>query len=100
MEIFIRKATAIAAHGGPRFQYPVGHRHGMGLLPDAGIHIPLGVANLDIAPVGCHPNQLVSINFRAYRWALREEVHYSSPPSRTIGRIVSSIRAICSGDNS
>ena len=90
VEVFIRKATAIAAHGRPRFQHPVGHGYGVSLLPDAGIHIPLGVADLDVAPVGCHPNQLVSINFRAYRWTLREKVHYSSPP---IAEIFESIKA-------
>ena len=98
MEIFIRKATAIAAHGGPCFQHPVGYGYGVGLLPDAGVHIPLGVADLDVALMGCHPNQLVSINFRAYRWTLREKVHcgHQSSPPNSIGFIMDSIKAISS----
>ena len=98
VEVFIRKATSITAHGRPCFQHPVGHSHGVGLLPDAGIHIPLGVADLDVAPVGCHPNQLVSINFRAYRWTLREKVHcgHQSSPPNSIGFIMDSIKAISS----
>ena len=91
----VGEAAAVIFHGGPLAEDAIRYGGGMGLLLNTGLNITLGIADLDIALMGGHAYEFISVYRRVRIWPLREKLHYSSPPS--IGFIIESINSISSG---
>ena len=95
MDVMVGEAAAVIFHGGPLAEDAIRYGGGMGLLLNTGLNITLGIADLDIALMGGHAYEFISVYRRVRIWPLREKLHYSSPPS--IGFIIESINSISSG---
>ena len=94
----VSEAAAVIFHGGPLAENAVRHGGGMDLFFYTGLNVTLGIADLDIALMGGHTYEFISVYRRVRIWPLREKLHfchYSSPP-RSIGLIMLSIRFISS----
>ena len=85
----IECSTMSTKYLGQRFDI---HGGGMDLFLYTGLNITLGIADLDIALMGGHAYEFISVYRRVRIWPLREEFHfchYSSPPltASSLGQI-------------
>lgn len=87
VDLVIGEAATVRFHSGPLAEDAIRHGGGMDLLLDTGLHVSLGITNLDIALMGGHAYEFISVYRRVRIWPLREKLHfchYSSPPASLI----------------